>query len=563
MSFKLDYRTKIGLVIVAAFVVSYGVNATVVKSELEAQATTMLQEKARAITQEAENARQYVADLRGKHNAFDDKTLLAEVAEKMEGATDRLAAAKETSYYWTIPIVAGWKVGEQYAEAAGYTFRVPKIEPRNPANEPTPIEREMLLALRQSGDRELVRIDREANVLRYMKPVLLSDDCMVCHGTIEDSITGTMKDPLGFDMEGWKSGEMHGGFEVVASLEPVQAAVAATLKKNIMWGLLLVPLSILVIMMAFRRFVVKPMNEVAEGVLRVSQEVSMEAEGLARGNTDLAHRTEEQASSLEETAASMEQITATIKQTAENAVQANDLAEDTADGAIAGNEMVQQTVAAMAEITESSKKISEIIGVIDNIAFQTNLLALNAAVEAARAGDAGSGFAVVAEEVRNLAQRSAESAQEIKELIEDSTHKVAVGNELVAKTGEALADVVNRVEQVTTLVGDISNAAQEQAQGVHEVNTAISHMDEVTQQNAAVVEEASASAEHLAKDARKLGEMMAAFNVGGAHAHTAPALPSGGFVGKAKKSAPPAKKAAAGAPPANKEYDFDLDMDDF
>ncbi|MBI5136155.1 MAG: hypothetical protein HZA24_02340 [Nitrospirae bacterium] len=390
---------------------------------------------------------------------------------------------------------------------------------------------------------------------------------MGCHGTIDDSVTGTTKDPLGFTMEGWKVGEVHGAFEVVADLAPMHQAVASTLKRNVLWALLLIPVSIVVILLSFQRLVVTPLNRTVRGVMRVSEEVALEAQGLARGNTDLAHRTEEQASSLEETAASMEEITATVKQSAQNALEARRLAEETSAGARHGNGMVQHTVTAMAEITASSRKISEIITVIDNIAFQTNLLALNAAVEAARAGDAGAGFAVVAEEVRNLAQRSADSASEIKELIQDSVLKVAAGNELVARTGVSLADVVTRVEQVAALVREISEAAQEQAQGINEVNTAISHMDSVTQQNAALVEEASASAENLAADARRLGEMMAAFDT----ASTArPAHPprgtggtggTGGFASK-RHAPPPVRAKAHAAPRSPKRTGFD-GMNDF
>lgn len=234
---------------------------------------------------------------------------------------------------------------------------------------------------------------------------------------------------------------------------------------------------------------------------------------ISQGNIDLSQRTEEQAASLEETASAMEEMTATVKQNADNAAQANQLAISARNQAEKGGDVVKHAMVAMEEINGSSKKISDIIGVIDEIAFQTNLLALNASVEAARAGEQGRGFAVVASEVRNLAGRSATAAKEIKDLIVDSGSKVEEGSRLVNQSGETLGEIVDGVKKVTDIVGEIAAASEEQSVGIDEVNKAVGQMDGLTQQNAALVEEAAAASESLSDQARGLGRLMNQFIV--------------------------------------------------
>jgi len=234
---------------------------------------------------------------------------------------------------------------------------------------------------------------------------------------------------------------------------------------------------------------------------------------IASGNLDLSARTEQQAGSLEETASAMEELTSTVKQNADNARQANQLAVSASEVAQQGGNVVSQVVDTMGSINASSRKIFDIISVIDGIAFQTNILALNAAVEAARAGEQGRGFAVVASEVRNLAQRSSAAAKEIKELIDDSVEKVDSGSKLVEQAGTTMAEVVASVRRVTDIVAEISAASQEQSSGIEEVNRAISQMDEVTQQNAALVEEAAAAAQSLQEQARNLTEVVSVFKL--------------------------------------------------
>jgi methyl-accepting chemotaxis protein len=255
------------------------------------------------------------------------------------------------------------------------------------------------------------------------------------------------------------------------------------------------------------------MSEVVSRVKAAANEVSRGADEISEGNTDLSQRTEEQASSLEETASSMEEMTSTVRQNADNANKASQLASAAREQADKGGTVVNQAIRAMTEINGASKKIVDIIGVIDEIAFQTNLLALNAAVEAARAGEQGRGFAVVASEVRSLAGRSATAAKEIKALIQESVRRVEEGSLLVSQSGQTLELIVTSVKKVSDIIGEIANASQEQSMGIEQVNKAVIQLDAMTQQNAALVEEASAASQSMAGQARALHQMMAPYQV--------------------------------------------------
>lgn len=298
-----------------------------------------------------------------------------------------------------------------------------------------------------------------------------------------------------------------------------------------------------------------------------SSSISSAASEISQGNADLSQRTEEQASSLEETASSMEEMTGTVKQNADNARQANQLASAAREQAEKGGDVVKRAVGAMSEINTSSKKIADIISVIDEIAFQTNLLALNAAVEAARAGEQGRGFAVVAGEVRNLAQRSAGAAKEIKSLINDSVTKVDEGTKLVDESGATLDEIVNAVKKVSDIIAEIAAAGQEQSSGIEQVNKAVMQMDEMTQQNAALVEEAASASESMEEQSKGLLQLMDFFHIGDTENQQQKPAPRRSAVqppqarpAAARKPAPPVRKPATKPPISNQK---DSDWDEF
>ncbi|WP_305803903.1 methyl-accepting chemotaxis protein [Stenotrophomonas sp. YIM B06876] len=274
---------------------------------------------------------------------------------------------------------------------------------------------------------------------------------------------------------------------------------------------------------------IEQLTGIVGGIQHAADSINLAAGEIASGNQDLSQRTEQQAANLEETAASMEELTSTVRQNAESARQANQLAIGAAAVASQGGEVVSQVVSTMTGIEQSSKKIADIISVIDGIAFQTNILALNAAVEAARAGEQGRGFAVVASEVRTLAQRSAAAAKEIKTLIDDSVDKVSEGSALVHQAGTTMGEIVSSVQRVTDIMAGIAAASQEQSAGIEQVNQTVTQMDETTQQNAALVEEATAAARSMEQQARQLGQAVSAFRL---------------------KQASTGKPAVAGKPPA-------------
>jgi len=462
----------------------------------------------------------YVTREQGREMLFDSMRGVVIVGEKVRDSiakmnqdkvfrTDDLIAEfkasggelKNSKLYNTVPVVAAWQTIEAAAQSEGYQFRVPKLQARNPKNTPTAEEESILRALEQGKEEELRIVDDKNELLVYARPIRLTSDCLSCHGDPKTSPTGDGKDVLGFAMENWKVGEVHGAFILKTPFKHLDEHAQAAFSQAI-W--LVIPLMLgLAIFIYFslryttQHFILRPLHASISIIKDDSEKEVFVSNEIAKASNTLAESSTQQAASLEETSASLEEISSMTKRNAEHAEKAHQIAGDTRRAADAGSQDMKAMVDAMNDIKASSDNIAAIIKTIDEIAFQTNILALNAAVEAARAGEAGAGFAVVADEVRALAQRSAKAARETAEKIEDSIKKSEHGVVMSSKVAKGLTEIVEKAKSMDELVSEIASGSKEQSQGISQVNEAISQLDKVTQQNAATSEEAASASTEI------------------------------------------------------------------
>jgi methyl-accepting chemotaxis protein len=479
---------KIITAALGALVASVIVGLVVQRHIIRNQGIELIHDTMRGVLIEAENVRQSVSALNQK-NAFDRPALVQEFK--------KAGSLRESTIYQTIPVVAAWKAIEQAAQKEGYEFRIPKHQARNEKNNPTADEEEILAQLEEGQTNEFFRVDTARNEIIYARPIVLTEDCLVCHGDPKNSPTGDGKDIVGFQMENWKAGEVHGAFVLKASLDHVNGVVRAGILNTLVWVL---PMALLIgigLYFLNQSQIVRPLSATMNHISLTSEQTSGSAQQVSATSQSLAEGASEQAASIEETSASLEELSSMTRQNAENAQKANDLAKEARIAADRGATDIQTMSAAMTAIKVSSDDISKIIKTIDEIAFQTNILALNAAVEAARAGEAGMGFAVVADEVRNLAQRCAQAAKETTGKIEGAITRTGQGVEICSQVAQTLNDIVLKVRQVDELVTEVAGACGEQTRGITQINTAVGQMDKVTQSNAAAAEECAAAAEEL------------------------------------------------------------------
>jgi methyl-accepting chemotaxis protein len=404
---------------------------------------------------------------------------------------------RSTAFYATIPIVAAWQAAAASAQELGYEFKIatrPDLPPRNPKNVGLPYQ--AAFAAFQAGEKEYFREDKESNQLILAQPVILTESCLKCHGDPATSPTKDGKDVLGFEMEGMKAGEMKGAFVLRAPLENDPVVVKTMEVMAAVSGAILL-IAIGGFFVFNRRYIERPLNEVIGAIEAASQQTLSAANQVSGSSQILAEGANEQAASLEETSASLEEMSSMTKRNAASAAEAKAAAQETEASSSAGAAEMEAMQTAMQQIRAASEDITKILTTIDEIAFQTNILALNAAVEAARAGDAGAGFAVVAEEVRNLAQRCAAAARQTGTKIDDCVQKSARGVQMSAQVAEKFSTIRTQIQRLDQLVGEIATASQEQSQGILQVSTAVSQMDQVTQSTASTAEETAAAAHDL------------------------------------------------------------------
>ena len=473
-------------------------------SKISAQGQDQLVEKSQAILSRLESIRSYIATQGGLESDIISVTKEFPEGKFPQDVHDRILRQ--------VPIFASIKVGFENAEHDNYKFRVFAMEPRRKENKPTASEAEILKKFEAAPDLKEIVEATDASVVVY-RPVRLSEaqGCLLCHGHPDTSPWKNGKDILGYPMENWKDGKLHGVFAVSSSMAEVKAAATNSSLSILGWAAVIAGV-ILGISFLLLRIPLRALNEVIEDLNAVEKQVVESSHGILDSSQSLSDSALQASTSLESTSSSTEEVSSMVKLNAKHAEKAKELATQAQEKALIGEAEVSKLTVSMNEITSSSKKIEEIITVIDDIAFQTNLLALNASVEAARAGDHGKGFAVVAEAVRSLAQRSATSAKEISQLINDSVAKIERGHAVVRSSESSLKEIVTTIGHLSALNTEISAASIEQSQGITQINGALMEMDKITQANAQQAQHCTATSSTLTEQSTILGQVVNRLN---------------------------------------------------
>jgi hypothetical protein len=489
--------TKIVLVAVGSVFVTAAAGLLIQRSVIRRQGIELIRDTMRATILNAEDTRQSFSAMR-RAGMFDDAKLKKQAA----GVSDY----KQTNLYKTVPVVAAWDSISDVANKEGYEFRVPARNPRNPKNAPRPDEERILGWMENAKLPEYFEVNEKANEILYARPIVLSTDCLVCHGDAANSPKKDGKDMLGFRMEGWHDGDHHGAFLLRAKLARVDAVVRAGMGQAMLW---LLPLSIGIGVGVY--FLISKISNqlraLVQSISESSAQVSSAVSQISAASQSLAQGASEQSASLEETSSASEQIIGMTHKNAANSRSAAEEMDQVERRVKDSNAALNEMAASMHDIRDSGGKIGKIIKVIDEIAFQTNILALNAAVEAARAGEAGAGFAVVADEVRSLAQRSAQAARDTAPLIEESIAKSNTGSAKLAQVAEVIHAITESAAKVKTLVDEVNLGSREQERGIQQVAQAIQQMSQVTQSNAASSQESAAAGEELAAQAESMNSI--------------------------------------------------------
>lgn len=496
----MTLRSKVVTAVILAGVISTLAATLISSQKIVHQGELALTNKSRAVLSRIETVREYIASQGGLQRTVQ--------LIKEQYPDGNLPKEAKLEILKQVPIFASMKVGGEKAEQENYRFRVFAESPRNEENTPNTKELEILKRFQANADLPEITEVTEEELIVY-RPVRLSEaqGCLVCHGNPSQSPWGNGKDILGMPMEDWKDGHLHGVFAIHSSLAPVKAEAKSAIMSIVSWGVFGIILAFILAFVMIHPSL-KSLKDIVEQLKNSGENVDSASKEISSYSESLSQTSSKAAAHIEQTSASSEDIQTMIVRNSDYTLKARELAALAQERANQGKDVVGSLIHSMAEITNSSKKISEIINVIDDIAFQTNLLALNASVEAARAGEHGKGFAVVADAVRSLAQRSAASAKEISSLIGESVHNIEAGSAQVEKSGSSLEEIVKVVMDLAVINSEIATLSNEQSDGVKQMNLAIRDLDSITQSNAAAAEETAAAASSLSTQASSMNTVV-------------------------------------------------------